>query len=101
MITLVFCVHVLISGISQRPDSLRLKYPPRQVLPSKRQRCLPGVEDTAVLLQLYHQPPEDIVPAATIINPGGMSLLKEPYLKKAASDGTYSLRVDYVSDVST
>lgn len=59
------------------------------------------VEDTAVLLQLYHQPPEDIVPAATIINPGGTSLLKEPYLKTATSDGTYSLRVDYVRDVST
>lgn len=59
------------------------------------------VEDTAVLLQLYHQPPEDVVPAATIINPGGMSLLKEPYLKKATSDGTYSLRIDYVSDIPT
>lgn len=60
------------------------------------------VEDfqgTAVLLQLYHQPPEHIVPAATIIKPGGLFLLKEPYLKKATSDGTLSLRVDHVSDV--
>lgn len=57
------------------------------------------VQSTAVLLQLYHQPPEDRVPAATIIKPGGLFLLKEPYLKKSTSDGTLSLRVDHVSDV--
>lgn len=57
------------------------------------------VEGTAVLLQLYHQPPEDRVPAATIIKPGGLFLLKELYLKKSTSDGTLSLRVDHVSDM--
>lgn len=57
------------------------------------------VQGTAVLLQLYHQPPEHVVPAATIIKPAGLFLLKEPYFKKAVSDGTLSLRVDHVSDV--
>lgn len=57
------------------------------------------IQGTAALLQLYHQPPEDVVPAAALIKRGGILLLKEPYLKKATSDGTLSLRVDHVSDV--
>lgn len=70
--------------------------------PDRMTAVMAIVEDlqgTAVLLQLYHQPPEDVVPAAAVIKPGGMFLLKEPYLKKASSDGTLSLRVDHVSDV--
>lgn len=55
-------------------------------------------EGTAVLLQLYHQAPEDFIPAAVLIKPGTLFLLKEPFFK-ASTDGSYSLRADHVSDV--
>lgn len=56
------------------------------------------VEGTAVLMQLYHQPGEDTMPAGDILYQGRLVLLKDPYLK-VATDGRYSLRVDHVSDV--
>jgi hypothetical protein len=59
------------------------------------------VEDeqgTALLLQLHHQPDENIVPAKELIQPGTILVLKEPYITHCV-DGAYSLRVDHVSDV--
>lgn len=55
-------------------------------------------EGTAVLLQLYHQAPEEVVPAAKVLMPDGLLLLKEPFFK-ASTDGSYSLRADHVNDV--
>ena len=59
------------------------------------------VEDkkgTAVLLQLYHQPDETIVPATEILNANMVYIVKEPFFK-CVTDGTYSLRVDHPSDI--
>ncbi|PFH59061.1 hypothetical protein XA68_12879 [Ophiocordyceps unilateralis] len=59
------------------------------------------VEDeqgTAALLQLYYQPEETDVPVECILKPGHVCLVKEPYFK-CANDGTYSIRVDHVSDI--
>ncbi|KAM0426404.1 hypothetical protein ACHAPT_008451 [Fusarium lateritium] len=59
------------------------------------------VEDergTAVLLQLYHQPDESLVPKTEILGPGKICILKEPFFKCAA-DGSYSLRVDHLGDI--
>ncbi|KAF5661804.1 TPR domain-containing protein, partial [Fusarium heterosporum] len=52
----------------------------------------------AVLLQLYHQPEETIVPATGILSPNMICILKEPFFK-CATDGSYSLRVDHPSDI--
>lgn len=60
------------------------------------------VEDeqgTAVLLQLYYQPEELVVPAREILQPDSVCILKEPFFKCATSDGSYSLRVDHLSDI--
>ncbi|KAF4984516.1 hypothetical protein FZEAL_312 [Fusarium zealandicum] len=60
------------------------------------------VEDedgTALLLQIYHQPVETVVPADEILYPGRVCILKEPFFKCATGDGSYSLRVDHPSDV--
>ncbi|KAJ3535514.1 hypothetical protein NM208_g7101 [Fusarium decemcellulare] len=59
------------------------------------------VEDqmrTAVLLQLYHQPVEAVVPAKEILASDMVFILKEPFFK-CATDGSYSLRVDHPSDI--
>lgn len=56
------------------------------------------IEGTAVLLQLYHQAAEEVVPAAKVFTPGTLLLLKEPFFK-ASTDGSYSLRADHVSDM--
>ncbi|SPO01999.1 related to TPR domain protein [Cephalotrichum gorgonifer] len=59
------------------------------------------VEDgkgTALLLQLYHQPSESVVPARGILQPGGGCIVKEPFLK-CETNGAYYLRVDHVTDV--
>lgn len=69
--------------------------------PDRMNAVMAIVEDengTAVLLQLYHQAPEEVVPAAAFIKPGALVLLKEPFFK-AATDGRYSLRADHLSDV--
>ncbi|KAG8412912.1 hypothetical protein J3458_013334 [Metarhizium acridum] len=55
-------------------------------------------EATALLLQLYHQPDELAVPAAEMLQPGTVLILKEPFFK-CRTDGAYSLRVDHVSDI--
>lgn len=56
------------------------------------------LEGTAVTLQLYHHPPEVVAYAVDIIEMGSVLLLKDPFFK-CATDGSYSLRVDHLSDV--
>jgi hypothetical protein len=55
-----------------------------------------GVEEM-IMLQLYHQDHPD-QPLEEILVPGRTVIVKEPYLKEAATGG-YALRVDHVSDV--
>jgi hypothetical protein len=72
------------------------------VPPNRITAIMAIVEDekgTAVLLQLYNQPPEAMVPANETLRQGCFYLLKEPFFKAATSDGSYSLRVDHVSDI--
>ncbi|TVY65370.1 Protein unc-45-like protein A [Fusarium oxysporum f. sp. cubense] len=69
--------------------------------PDRMTAVMAIVEDEkgiAVLLQLYHQPEETIVPATEILSPNMVCILKEPFFK-CATDGTYSLRVDHPSDI--
>ncbi|RKL26000.1 hypothetical protein BFJ72_g13891 [Fusarium proliferatum] len=69
--------------------------------PDRMTAVMAIVEDEkgiAVLLQLYHQPEETIVPTTEILNPNMVCILKEPFFK-CATDGTYSLRVDHPSDI--
>ncbi|KAI0837710.1 hypothetical protein F5Y06DRAFT_63003 [Hypoxylon sp. FL0890] len=71
------------------------------VPPSRITAIMAIVEDergTATLLQLYNQPPEALVPAGESLRQGCFYLLKEPFFKGTAS-GSYSLRVDHVSDI--
>lgn len=56
-------------------------------------------EGVAVLLQLYNQPDEAVVPKGSILQEGGFVLIKEPFFKAVVTDGSYSIRVDHVSDV--
>ncbi|KAI1321894.1 TPR domain protein [Xylariaceae sp. FL0255] len=55
-------------------------------------------EGTAVLLQLYHQPKPPLIEPEDILHPGMVIVVKEPFFK-VGTDGTYSIRVDHVSDV--
>ncbi|KAI1392358.1 uncharacterized protein F4822DRAFT_441369 [Hypoxylon trugodes] len=55
-------------------------------------------EGTAVLLQLYSQPDESKVSKDLILRDGDVYIIKEAFLK-ANIDGTYSLRIDHVSDI--
>lgn len=55
-------------------------------------------EGTAVLLQLYNQPEEVEVSKENILKANYVCIVKEPYFK-ATTDGSYSLRVDHVSDI--
>ncbi|KAF5983620.1 TPR domain-containing protein [Fusarium coicis] len=69
--------------------------------PDRMTAVMAIVEDEkgiAVLLQLYHQPDEVVVPATEILCPNMVCILKEPFFK-CATDGTYSLRVDHPSDI--
>ncbi|KAI2618533.1 hypothetical protein GGR54DRAFT_640658 [Hypoxylon sp. NC1633] len=56
-------------------------------------------EGTAVLLQLYNQPEESKVSMDYILQNGDVCVVKEPFFKASTSDGSYSLRVDHVSDI--
>lgn len=56
-------------------------------------------EGTALLLQLYNQPDEEVVPAAQTLQSGRHYLIKDPFFKRTTSDNSYSLRVDHVSDI--
>ncbi|KAF4452842.1 hypothetical protein F53441_4397 [Fusarium austroafricanum] len=53
---------------------------------------------TAILLQIYHQPAEDVVPCAQDIPIGTVFILKEPFFKQSV-DGPYPLRVDHPGDL--
>ncbi|CZS75136.1 unnamed protein product [Fusarium graminearum] len=69
--------------------------------PDRMTAVMAIVEDEkgiAVLLQLYHQPEESIVPATEILSPNMVCILKEPFFK-CVTDGTYSLRVDHPGDI--
>ena len=55
-------------------------------------------EGTAVLLQLYNQPEECRVRKGLILREGDVCIIKEPFFK-ATTEGSYSLRVDHVSDI--
>ncbi|GAP91962.1 putative TPR domain protein [Rosellinia necatrix] len=55
-------------------------------------------EGTAVLLQLYHQPKLPQADPEDILCPHMVLVIKEPFFK-AATDGSYSVRVDHISDV--
>ncbi|SPO04492.1 related to TPR domain protein [Cephalotrichum gorgonifer] len=75
---------------------------PRTLTPPQRMTAVMAiVEDeqgTAVLLQLYHQPEDSAVPTQEILQKGAICIVKEPFFK-CSTDGTYSLRVDHVSDI--
>ena len=76
---------------------LRVRTPPHRIT-----ALLVIVEDeqgTAVFLQLYNQPEESVVPAEELIRPESVLVLKEPFFKRADSDGSYSLRVDHPGDL--
>ncbi|KAF5025068.1 hypothetical protein F66182_2837 [Fusarium sp. NRRL 66182] len=55
-------------------------------------------EGTAVLLQLYQQLEEEIVPCSQTILPHAVCIVKEPLFTKSV-DGAYSLRVDHLGDI--
>jgi hypothetical protein len=55
-------------------------------------------EGTAVLLRLCRQPEELVVSTKAILKRGSICLLKEPFFKRA-TDGSYALRIDHVSDI--
>lgn len=68
--------------------------------PSRMTAVMAIVEDergNAVVLQLYHQPEESVVPAKEVLL-SGVCVVKEPYFK-CATDGSYSVRIDHVSDI--
>lgn len=70
--------------------------------PDRMTAVMAIVEDengVAVLLQLYNQPDETVMPKGSILREGGFVLIKEPFFKAAVTDGSYSIRVDHVSDV--
>ncbi|RSL93841.1 hypothetical protein CDV31_014539 [Fusarium ambrosium] len=55
-------------------------------------------QGTAVLLQLYQQPAEELVTGVEILRPGKICIIKEPYFKQTGN-GTYSVRVDHLGDI--
>jgi hypothetical protein len=55
-------------------------------------------EETAILLQTYQQPQEELVPCAEAFIANRICIIKEPFLKQTI-DGPYSLRVDHPSDI--
>lgn len=69
--------------------------------PSRMTAVMAIVEDeqgTAVLLQLYYQPDEATLPAHEIVHVDRICIVKEAFFK-FATDGSYTLRVDHVSDI--
>ncbi|KAI1653439.1 hypothetical protein F4813DRAFT_253040 [Daldinia decipiens] len=55
-------------------------------------------EGTAVLLQLYNQPEESKIAKDHILKAQDICIIKEPFFK-VTNSGSYSLRVDHVSDI--
>ncbi|KAM0319433.1 hypothetical protein ACHAPQ_010341 [Fusarium lateritium] len=54
--------------------------------------------ETAILVQIYQQPEEELVPCVEIFIPDRICIIKEPFFKQSM-DGPYSLRVDHPSDI--
>lgn len=54
--------------------------------------------ETPVLMQLYQQPDEDLVPQTEILAPGTICIVKEPYYKQTTK-GRYSVRADHIGDI--
>ncbi|KAF5575098.1 TPR domain-containing protein [Fusarium pseudoanthophilum] len=103
------CIHsandlepIMISDMRLETHHRGKKIMLRVITPPDRMTAVMAiVEDEkgiAVLLQLYHQPEEAVVPATEILCPNMVCILKEPFFK-CATDGTYSLRVDHPSDI--
>ena len=68
--------------------------------PSRIVALLVVIEDekgTAVPLQIYHQPKQSVVPAEEVLRTG-ICIVKEPFFK-CSMDGSYTVRVDHVSDI--
>ncbi|SPO04658.1 related to TPR domain protein [Cephalotrichum gorgonifer] len=55
-------------------------------------------EGTVVLLNLYHQPDEEVVPVRHLLRAGDICVVKRPVLR-SSSGNPYWLRVDHVSEV--
>ena len=55
-------------------------------------------QGVALLLQLYHQPDEAVIPLEEILQPGDDFIIKEPFFK-VATNGSYTLRVDHPGDM--
>jgi hypothetical protein len=55
-------------------------------------------EGTAMLLKLYHQPKLPGVRPDDVLSHNMVYIIKEPFFE-AMADGTYSMRVDHVSDI--
>jgi hypothetical protein len=74
----------------------------RSLTPPNRKTAITSLmEDEkgdVVLIQLYQQEEEPNRPATSVVKPGTVLLVKEPYFR-ATADGEYRLRVDHVSDV--
>ncbi|KAF7554291.1 hypothetical protein G7Z17_g3039 [Cylindrodendrum hubeiense] len=75
---------------------LRIRTPPQRM--TAVMAIVQDEEDTAVLLQLYNQPDESVMPVSEIIRRDSVLIIKEPFFK-CATDGSYSLRVDHPSDI--
>ncbi|ROT37968.1 SET domain-containing protein [Sodiomyces alkalinus F11] len=75
---------------------IRVRTPPNRI--TAVMTIVEDEEGTAVVLQLYHQPDESMVPAEEVLQPDDVFILKEPFFKRA-TDGSYSLRVDHPGDI--
>ncbi|KAM0271398.1 hypothetical protein ACHAQH_009120 [Verticillium albo-atrum] len=75
---------------------LRVRTPPKRM--TSIMAIAQDEKGTAVLLQLYYQPEQSMVPAEFILNEDDVFILKEPFLK-CATDGQCTLRVDHLSDL--
>jgi len=51
-----------------------------------------------LLLQLFHQPSEDVRLAKTIVKPNDVFLVKEPFFVTTLNED-YAIRVDHITDI--
>ncbi|KAK1973951.1 TPR domain protein [Colletotrichum cereale] len=94
--------HIAISDMKLETHHRGKRTALRVLTPPDRMTAVMAiVEDeqgTALLLQLYYQPDESVVPAEEIMQLGNVFILKEPFFK-IATDGSYTLRVDHLGDI--
>ncbi|KAL0929523.1 uncharacterized protein CTRU02_215422 [Colletotrichum truncatum] len=94
--------HIAISDMKLETHHRGMRTALRVLTPPDRMTAVMAiVEDeqgTALLLQLYYQPDESVVPAKEIMQLGDVFILKEPFFK-IATDGSYTLRVDHLGDI--